>query len=79
MVIALFNINGLVANIYKLRMMLCYSKIYILCSNESKLDDSSANHEACVTGYDIVRRDRRVMERRKSKARIYIQFKIQET
>lgn len=55
MVAACLNINTLVVHIDELRIVLLYSKIDILCINESKLDDSIADH-GCIPGYDIVRR-----------------------
>lgn len=76
MVVACLNINSLVAHIDELRMTLNCSKIDILCINETKLDDSIADHEVCIPGFDIVRRDRSVNGRYGGGVCIYIRSNL---
>lgn len=60
MVIACLNINSLVAHIDELRIFINSARIDILCINETKLDQTIFDHEVCLSGFDIIRRDRSV-------------------
>jgi exonuclease III len=58
MVMASLNINSLVAHIDELRVYV--NKIDIMYINETKLDSSVKDHEVCLPGYAIIRRNRSI-------------------
>jgi hypothetical protein len=60
MVMASLDINSLIAHIDELRVYININKIDIMCINETKLDSSVKDHEICLPGYEIIRRDRSV-------------------
>ena len=60
MVIASLNINSLTAHIDELRVYININKIDIMCINETKLNSSVKDHEVCIPGYEIIRRDRSI-------------------
>ena len=72
MVVACLNINSLVAHIDELRIFLDSTKIDIICINETKLDQNIADHEVCLPGYEIVRRDRSINGRYAWRWRLYL-------
>jgi hypothetical protein len=73
MVMASLNINSLIANIDELRVYININKIDIMCINETKLDSSVVNdHEFCLPGYEIIRRDRSVNGRNGGGICIYV-------
>ena len=51
-------INTLRAHIDELRVFIVESKIDFLAINESKLDNTIYDHEVCIPGFKIVRKDR---------------------
>lgn len=51
-------INSLRAHIDELRVFIVESKIDFLAINESKLDNTIYDHEVCIPGFEIVRKDR---------------------
>ena len=61
--IACLNINSLTAHIDELRVFIRDSEIDILAINESKLDNTTKEHEVYLPGYEIVRRDRQITGR----------------
>ena len=58
------NINSLVRNIDQLRIFMSSTNIDILCINETKCDSSISDHEVCLPGFELVRKDRSVNGRR---------------
>ena len=58
LVIALLNINSLLAHIDELRIFMSGSKIDILAINETKLDSDINDNEIELSGFEIVRNDR---------------------
>ena len=75
-VVACLNINSLVAHIDELRVILDSTEIDILCINETKLDETISDHEVCLPGFDIVRRDRSVNGRHGGGVCVYIQSSL---
>ena len=63
--IACLNINSLVAHIDG-----------ILCINETKLDKTISDHEVCLPGFDIIRRDRSVNGRHGGGISIYVRANL---
>ena len=76
MVIACLNINSLVAHIDELRIFITNTKIGILCINETKLDQTISDHEVCLPGFDIIRKDRRVNGRHGGGVCIYVRANL---
>ena len=72
MVMASLNINSLIAHIDELRVYININKIDIMCINETKLDSSVKDHEVCLPGYEIIRRDRYLQPRPRPSIFIYI-------
>ena len=82
LVMACLNINSLLAHIDELRITMYSTKIDILCINETKLDSTIGDHEVCLPGFELVRRDRIVNDRNGGGVCIYIRcnlnFKIRD-
>ena len=76
MVIACLNINSLAAHIDELRIFINNTKIDILCINETKLDQTISDHEVCLPGFDIIRKDRRVNGRQGGGVCIYVRANL---
>jgi exonuclease III len=80
--IACLNINSLLAHIDDLTIFMDNSKIDILSINEPKLDSSISNSEIHLSGYDVVRLDRKVNGRSGGGVCMYIRsnlnFRIRE-
>ena len=76
MVIVCLNINSLVAHIDELRIYINSARIDILCINETKLDQTIFDHEVCLPGFDIIRRDRSVNGRYGGGVCIYIRSNL---
>ena len=74
--IACLNINSLVAHIDELRIFIDSEKIDILCINETKLDQTISDHEVCLPGFDIIRRDRSVNGRHGGGICIYVRANL---
>ena len=66
------NINSLVRHIDELRIFMSSTKIDILCINETKCDSSISDHEVCLPGFELVRRDRSVNGRIEAEVFVYI-------
>ena len=60
MVMATLDINSLIAHIDELRAYININKIDIMCIYETTIDSSVKDHEVCLPGYEIIRRDRSV-------------------
>ena len=56
--IAHLNIRSVVKNIDQLRIYLQKQQFDVVSINETMLDDTIADHEISITGYDIIRNDR---------------------
>ena len=56
--LASLNINKLITHIDELRILLAHNEIDILSINETKLNETIADNEVNILGYDIIRRDR---------------------
>lgn len=76
MVMASLNINSLIAHIDELRVYININKIDIMCINETKLDSSVKDHEVCLPGYEIIRRDRNKNGRNGGGICIYVRSNI---
>jgi hypothetical protein len=59
LVMASLNINSLVAHIDEFRVFMKDSNIDIVSINETKLDSSINDNEVYISGYEIVRKDRK--------------------
>ena len=70
------NINSLVRHIDELQIFMSSTKIDILCINETKCDSSISDHEVCLPGFELVRRDRSVNGRRGGGICIYIRSNL---
>ena len=70
------NINSLVRHIDELRIFMSSTKMDLLCINETKCDSSISDHEVCLPGFELVRRDRSVNGRRGGGICIYIQSNL---
>jgi hypothetical protein len=76
MVMASLDINSLIAHIDELRAYININKIDIMCINETTLDSSVKDHEVCLPGYEIIRRDRSVNGRNGGGICIYFRANI---
>ena len=72
MVMATLDINSLIAHIDELRAYININKIDIICINETTIDSSVKDHEVCLPGYEIIRRDRSVNGRNGGGICIYV-------
>ena len=54
------KINSLQPHIDKLRVFILSPKVDVLVTNESKLDSTVYDNEVYLTGFELVRIDRRV-------------------
>ena len=76
LVMACLNINSLHAHIDELRITMNGTKIDILCINETKLDSTINYHEVCLSGFELVRRDRNINGRNGGGLCIYIRSNL---
>jgi hypothetical protein len=76
MVMATLDINSLIAHIDELRAYININKIDIMCINETTIDSSVKDHEVCLPGYEIIRRDRSVNGRNGGGICIYVRVNI---
>lgn len=58
---ASLNINSLLAHIDELRVFMSTSKIDILSINETKLDFTIDDSELYLPGFEIIRKDRKII------------------
>lgn len=61
LVMASLNINSLLAHIDELRVFMSTSKIDILSINETKLDFTIDDSELYLPGFEIIRKDRKII------------------
>lgn len=66
------NINSLAGHIDELRIFMSSTQIDILCINETKCDSTISDHEICLPGFELIRRDRLINGRRGGGVCIYI-------
>ena len=76
LVMAMLNINSLLAHIDDLRIFMNNSKIDVLAINETKLDASIHDREVHLPGFEIVRRDRPVNGRNGGGVCIYLRSNL---
>jgi exonuclease III len=76
MVMTTLDINSLIAHIDEFRAYININKIDIMCINETTLDSSVKDHEVCLPGYQIIRRDRSVNGRNGGGICIYFRANI---
>lgn len=76
LVMAMININSLVAHIDDLRIFMSNSKIDVLAINETKLDASVHDREVHLAGLELVRRDRPVNGRSGGGVCMYLRSSI---
>ena len=69
---ASLNINSLLAHIDELRLFLSSTKFDVFAINETKLDSTVSDNEIYVSGYEVVRKDRKVNGRNGGAVCIYI-------
>ena len=60
LVMASLNINSLLAHIDEFRVFMNETDIDIISINETKLDSSIKDNEVYISGYEIVRKDRKI-------------------
>ena len=65
-------LKGMLMACYKLSIYISSSKIDILCINETKIDHTFNDQEACLPGFEIVRRDRKGNGRKGGGVCLYI-------
>ena len=73
---ASLNINSLLLHIDELRVFMSSSKIDILMINETKLDSTIHDNEVHLTGFEIVRTDRKVNGRNGGGVCIYLRTNL---
>ena len=74
--IASLNINSLPSHIDELRVFISCFKVDILIINESKLDSTIHDNELYLPGFEVVRRERRVNERKGGGVCIYLRTNL---
>ena len=79
LVMACLNINSLHAHIGKLRITMNSTKIDILCINENNLDSTINDHEVCLLGFELVRRDHNINCRNGGGVCIYIRSNLKNS
>ena len=57
MIISSININGLLKNIDKIKLLADEGNINILAINETKLDNETSNGMTCLDKFDLRRKD----------------------
>ena len=76
LVMVSLNINSLFAHIDELRVYMNTSKIDVLTINETKLDSTIQNSEIYLSGFEIIRKDRKVNGRNGGGVCIFLRSNI---
>jgi exonuclease III len=76
LVMVSLNITSLFAHIDELRVYMNTSKIDVLTINETKLDSTIQNSEIYLSGFEIIRKDRKVNGRNGGGVCIFLRSNI---
>ena len=76
LVMASLNVNSLLAHIDELKIFTSANALDVLIINETRLDSTIDNQEVNITGYEIIRNDRKINGRKGGGVCIYVRCNI---